>query len=193
MGAVAANTSLTVKPRRWLRFSLRSGLIFVTALCLLIAFKAKQFNDRGASVAAIDAVSSASKTLIEGPEWLRELIGHEEAFHNVGSVRFGPINANYDASLNFDDELGNIIPHLNNFSHFHKLNIRSSPVSDVGLAYITRITNLEILNISDTEVTDSGLEILENIKSLKRLNIRNTEVTQKGIAKFQQASPGLQN
>lgn len=175
--------------RPWFRFSLRSLLIAMTVLCLLIGFKVKEMRDRRASLAAVDAVGGASKILIEGPEWLRKLIGDEKAFHNVGSVSLSSSRTDYDLILDLDNELRDIIPHLNKFSYFHKLNLASSSVTDKGLSHLKDITHLEELNISGTEISDSGLEILEKIESLQRLNIRNTKVTPNGVAKFQKALP----
>lgn len=168
---------------------MRSLLIAMTVLCLLIGFKVKEMRDRRASVTAVDAVGGASKILIEGPEWLRKLIGDEKAFHNVGSVSLTPSRTDYDLIPDFDNLLRDIIPHLNNFSHFYKLNIASSPVTDKGLSHLADLTYLEKLNISDTEVSDSGLKILEKIETLQLLNIRNTKVTPNGVAKFQKALP----
>ena len=175
--------------RKWFRFSMRSLLMVVTVLCLWIGYEAKEMQDRRASVAAVDAIGGASNIRVEGPGWLRKLIGDEKAFYNVGSVSLTPSHTDYELIINFDNELRGIIPHLNDFSHFYKLNLASSPITDKGLEYLKDLTRLEKLILNDTEVSDTGLGFLGKIETLEYLNIRNTKVTQNGIAKFQKALP----
>ena len=54
-------------------------------------------------------------------------------------------------------------------------------ITDAGLVYIKRLTNLETLSLRKTKVTDAGLVHLKSLINLTRLNLWESEVTDVGL------------
>ena len=176
--------------RRWFRFSLRTLLIIVTGLCIFLGVTAKQIHDRRAAISAIDAFGGGYSILIEGPEWLRNLVEDEKLFWNLGRVSFSSDLDGYDPSHPFDDDaLRDIIPYINRFSHFYILHLVSLPVTDNGLSHLKTLKNLKQVLLINMQVTDEGLKILAEIESLEYIWIQDTAVTAEGVARLRSTRP----
>jgi hypothetical protein len=63
----------------------------------------------------------------------------------------------------------------------HKLNLRHSGLTDVGLMKIGKMTGLEELNIRQTQIKETNLEQLTRLIHLKKLNLRATKTGDIGI------------
>lgn len=50
-------------------------------------------------------------------------------------------------------------------------------VTDDGLKYLTKLTNLEELDLSGARVSDKGIEYLRNLKNMRVLNLRSAQAT----------------
>lgn len=168
---------------------MRGLLIAITVVCLLIGYKSQQLRSRRAAVAAIDAMGGATKITVEGPGWLRKLVGDEKAFYNVGSVLIRPDPPDYDSTRVDEQQLRDLIPHINQFSKFRQLTFRRTQVSDEGLSQLKQLSRLEWLDLCGIKVEDSALEVVSAIPSLRQLDVRNTKVTSKGVARFRNARP----
>lgn len=176
--------------RRWFRFSLRAFLVVITLLAIILAITVKRYRDRRTAIATIDRLGGGYSITIEGPEWMRRFINDDKWFYNLGRVSLGPICDGYDPSRPFDDDaLGDIVPHLNNISHFNTLHISSAPISDAGLSHLKKLKTLRKIMLDGTLVTDAGLETLSEIKSLERVTLGNTAVTDKGVTMLRAKLP----
>ena len=179
--------------RRWFRFSLRMLLIITAGLCIVLGVSVNRARSRKAAVLAIDELGGGYGIVIEGPEWLRNLVDDDKLFYNLARVSLGPRCDGYDPSRPFGDEaLRDIIPLLNKFSEFSTLHIPSAPVTDSGMSHLKKLNNLERLYLTDTQVSDAGLENLAEVKSLKFVHITGTAVTRQGVARFQTALPNCE-
>ena len=65
--------------------------------------------------------------------------------------------------------------------NLHQLYLRSTPVSDDGLAVLGKMTSLQTLMLDNTEITDDGLVHLKNLTNLQTLILDNTEITDDGL------------
>ena len=65
-------------------------------------------------------------------------------------------------------------------------------VTDVGLAHLTGLANLQTLVLTQTKVTDAGLAHLKGLTNLQDLWLGNTKVTEAGVNKLQKALPNCQ-
>lgn len=176
--------------RRWFRFSLRTLLIITTGLCIFLGVTAKQIRDRRAAISAIDAFGGGYAIVIEGPEWLRNLVEDEKLFWNLVRVSFNSEWDGYNPSHPFDDDaLHDIIPYINRFSRFYILDLNSLPLTDNGLSHLKTLKNLRILRLTKMQITDAGLEILAEIESLENVQLWNTAVTAVGVARLQSIRP----
>jgi hypothetical protein len=69
------------------------------------------------------------------------------------------------------------------------LNISNTKVSDGGLAELAELKNLQQLMASTTAITDAGLAHLHGLKSLLVVELYSTGVTAEGVKKLQEALP----
>ena len=181
---------MSSRNRRWFRFSLRTLLIVATLLCIFLAVTVKRARDRKSAISTIKALGGTYGVHIEGPVWLRNLVGDNEYFYNAGRVSFGPGNDGYDPSHPFgDDELGDVIDHINAFSRFRTLGLSSSQVTDHGLAHLVKLQNLERLRLANTQISDAGLDQLTGITTLRHIDVTRCNVSAEGAQRLRQALP----
>lgn len=63
-------------------------------------------------------------------------------------------------------------------------------VTDVGVAALRGMTNIEELDLTDTSVSDAAVGDLATLSRLKKLVLGGTQVSESGIARLRQALPG---
>lgn len=63
-------------------------------------------------------------------------------------------------------------------------------VTDVGVAALRGMTNIEELDLTDTSVSDAAVGDLATLSRLKKLVLGGTQVSEAGIARLRQALPG---
>ena len=143
-----------------------------------------------AAIDAIDKLGGTYGVRIDGPEWLRNLIGDERYFYNASRVSFGPGNQDYDPQRPFtDEELENVIDHINAFSIFTGLYLEGSHITNDGLPNLSRLHNLQRLGLRGTVVTDRGLAHLEGLTSLRELELSRAYISEDAVARLQNALP----
>lgn len=192
----------TPKPkRRWLRFSLRTLLVFVVVLSVPLTWFAwrleKARRQREAveailglgGVVAYDYQVDESGEWIEGaeptaPEWLRKLLG-DDFFCDVLCVDVFP-------APKFGDDEARHLKGLTELEHLYLF----SQISDSGLAHLEGLTKLKTLSLNGTQISDSGLAHLEGLTRLETLYLHGSlftlddmQVTGEGIQELQQALP----
>jgi hypothetical protein len=197
------------RSRRWLRFSLRTFLLVLTALCIWLGFKVNQARRQKEAVAGLKAVGmrfyyahqrddAYPNSIDPGrelavPKWLEELAGYD-FFRTVISVQgLGQVT---------DDDLR----HLAGLPYVEHLYVWGSEVSDAGLAHLRRpdrlvsfgtynslvgdgflkrlcnSTRLERLALGRSEITDEGLLAIRTVTKLKRLGLSGSKITDAGMA-----------
>ncbi len=70
---------------------------------------------------------------------------------------------------------------LEKLPHLRRLGLSETAVSDVGLARIASLGELEELYLDDTGITDTGLAHLHKFVHLHELSLSNTRVTGAGL------------
>ena len=115
-----------------------------------------------------------------------------EAFSD--DARPGPLPTPYVKldETNGDALLAKIAPQIKALSRVTGLHLDRSKVTDVGLAPLEGINNIELINLKGTAITDAGLNHLRNMTSLKQLNVTHTSVTDAGVASLKKSLPHLQ-
>lgn len=71
------------------------------------------------------------------------------------------------------------------------LHLENTAVTDAGIAHLKALANLQYLNLFNTAVTDKGVAELSGLKNLKKLYLWETKVTDAGAANLKKAIPGL--
>jgi hypothetical protein len=194
--------------RRWLQFSLRTGFIVVTVLCVALSVWVVPLERKRRAVGAIEALDGS--------------VTYQQATTNEPSpktflrrwlpqVYFDEIMGVYLADTQITDaELAQLqgltslqglfmvnaqvtdagLAHLKGLTGLQELYLNNTQVTDVGLAHLQGLTSLQGLWLTNTQVTDAVH--MQGLVSLKRLNLFNTQVTDAGVAKLQQALPSCQ-
>ncbi|HLJ93060.1 MAG TPA: Imm26 family immunity protein [Gemmataceae bacterium] len=92
--------------------------------------------------------------------------------------------------LQFADVTDAGLRYLARCSELTTLNLFSRPVTDSGLRSLRHLGTLEELNLGRTQITDAGLVFLRALKTLKKLELGETRVSDEGIRALQKALPG---
>ncbi len=153
--------------RRWMQFSLRTGLIVVTTLCVALSMWVVPIERQRRAVAAIEKLGGHVG-------YMHELLDRgilvkptaSETFPVTYLRRWLPLPPDY-------------------FDEIEMVNLNNTQVTDAGLAQLQRLTGLHSLNLSDTEVTDAGMAHLQGLSGLEGLSLINTKVTDVGLAHLQ--------
>lgn len=174
----------SITKKRWFSFSLKTLLIVMTALAVLLGFFVKSFRDRRAAIAAIEDLNGSISYQESGPNWLRKFISDEKYFWNPVAVRFSsndPIT---------DVELQSVMKHVMNFDDLTYLNFNRSQITDVGLAQLLPLANkLESLDIRSTSVSDDGIAHLKRLPRLTLLRLEDSAISTDGIDEIRKALP----
>jgi hypothetical protein len=81
------------------------------------------------------------------------------------------------------------LAHLKGLANLETLFLYRTRITDGGLAHLKGLAKLQTLSLSGTEVTDGGLAHLKGLANLRTLYLVVTKVTDKGVADLQKALP----
>ena len=100
-----------------------------------------------------------------GPVWLRGLLG-DDFFNDV-----------VDAELRYDAH----VQLLKCFPRLIVLRLADETISNLALAYVPDITQLQELTLTATRITDSGIRHLAKNKQLRKLDLNYARITDAGL------------
>ena len=202
--------SLTSRPRRWLRFSLRALLVLVTVFGVWLGIKVNQARRQKEAVAALKALGMhfyyahqrddayphgiAPGRELDVPEWLDNLAG-PDFFRTVISVQGSSPVSDEDlfhlAGLPYIERLyvtgfGKDVSdwELDQLRRPDRLiapGARGNNVSDAGLAHLRRPDWLVTFGASETLVGDGFVKRLRNARRLESLELRQSRITDEGL------------
>lgn len=194
--AVAGPSSPPKRPRRWLRFSLRTMLVLMVLTSLALGWLGNtliRVRQQREIVAEIEA--AGGKILYEyqlqprefgedltppGPKLLRMLLG-DDAFAQVAWVQ--SCHDGESRLTNQDLERLHELPALWN------LDLHGAGISDKGVDQIKRLAGLKWLSLWETRVTGQGLARLSTLDKLEYLGLSGDSVTDdtlQGVSKLSQ-------
>jgi hypothetical protein len=181
--------------RRWLRFSLRTFLLVLTALCIWLGVKVNQARRQKEAVEALLELGATvryahqrddtnptefdSNKDLRVPGWLRRLAG-DDFFQTVALVEFSaPVT---------DEDL----VHLAALSHIERLHVsdkesyETHDISDAGFAHLPRPDKLTHFGAANTRISDAFLTRLAGATQLQTLHLSGTRVTDEGLRSLPQ-------
>ena len=183
------NTTV-IRRRRWLRFSLRTFLLVLTALCVWLGVKVNQARrqkeaveallELGATVRYAHQRDSANPTEFDSdkdlgvPDWLRRLAG-DDFFQSVALIEFsGPAT---------DNDLVHLaaLPHLECLHLGGEESDQENEITDAGLGHLRRPDRLIRLAAADTLIGDAFMKRLASATRLQLLHLSGTRVTDEGL------------
>jgi hypothetical protein len=96
--------------------------------------------------------------------------------------------------LRFYDELDDgavarLVEALQAFPQLTTLQLKSTRITDAGLAHLKNLPHLRSLTVENAPITDAGLAHLKALTRLEALTLAGTKVTDAGLQSFQLAAP----
>jgi hypothetical protein len=187
--------------RQWLRFSLRTFLVFVTLVCIWAAWYVNGARRQKAAAEAVrqyggwvyydfefdDDPQRPTRVTDESPwpSWLVETFGID-MFHNVVEVNlvYSEYSGKREETRNTSDE---IVPQLEGFPALRRLYLRSTQVTDETMPHIARLRNLEVFFVWDAEqLSDQGVEHLADLDRLWSIHISSSRIGDGSLRVFAQ-------
>jgi internalin A len=174
----------TKPPRRWLRFSLRTLLVFMLLASIGLAWLGNtllRVRKQRAIVTQIEAAGgrvfydyqvgwTAKPRDPPGPKFLRYLLGDDSFAQVVWVDTWGSLGSTTSGE---DSDLERLagLPELNSLS------LHSAGFTDEGIPHILNLVSLRQLALHDTRITNGGLERLSAHQSLSGLRLYGATVT----------------
>jgi hypothetical protein len=123
---------ISFRPRRLVRYSMRSLLVLITCLCIWVAWERHQVRRQVRAIAGIEALGGQVRTSGPPPAWFERTFGFgDDAVDRVTEVHFlGPTVG--DANL---ESLAALAQDLN---HLEKLTFVETSVTDAGAERLRR-------------------------------------------------------
>jgi hypothetical protein len=174
------------------RFHLRTLLVATLAVACLFAYTTSRYRRMHNAHIAIGAVGEMLASTTESTPLIRELVGDDRYFQNIACVNLGPDRAGSTNVAISDQDLANLIPHMNAFSKFHALRLRNTRVTDDGLAQLARLERLQSLHLGSSIITDAGISKLKSVSTLNYLFVGCNKVTDRELEDLQSSLPHLQ-
>lgn len=183
--AAAAETKPR-RPRRRVRFTLRTLLVLVLLLSLPLAYLAVRIrrgqvqqraaghvNELGGMVVYYHQLDMSGnyygRSEPGAPRWVRSLLG-DDVFRQVVAVNL------HQCEVHDDD-----LPNFTSLEHLAALDLGCTQVTDRGLVQLAAFANLESLDLHNTKITNDGLQHLKPLTKLKTLNISGTAIGDEGL------------
>lgn len=76
------------------------------------------------------------------------------------------------------------LKYIGRMTNLKKLELSNCDVSDEGVTFLQNLKKMEIIQLSKTRISDNALDVLKTFKHLKGLELFSTPVTDGGIAKL---------
>ncbi|TWU05332.1 hypothetical protein [Allorhodopirellula heiligendammensis] len=174
--------------KRFLRFSVRSILLATLVIAVAFGFAANRYRKIKAANVAIRDAGGKCGISVDGPQWLRQIVQDDDYFTNVASISIHRTRTFGDPHFN-NERLSELIPHINQFSEFSTLSLRSD-VTDDGLSLLADLPRLRNLDICSPSVTDAGIANLHELTELRSLLV-GRGISEHALDELQSALPKL--
>lgn len=179
-------------------FSLKALLLFVTATCVLLAWKTHAVLKQQRAIIAIEALGGrvtfdyqySSRGVLRpdakptAPEWLRSLVG-EDYFRMARMVDLGRHESPFqsaDRIVDRDLAVLALIPSIDAVTLYGQREI-----TDAGLVHLAGHRRLRRLIIDGTSIAGSGLRDLACLPTLEYLRAENSLLDDAGMAALTKA------
>lgn len=195
------NTQPPKRPRRWLRFSLRTLLILITIFAVWLGWKMHLRREQQRVLDAVHARGGTSTMMLRDFSQL-SLLQANWTQDNV--IDLGNLNVTDEDLKDLESMpylaglwLGNNqitdrgLAYVKNQTDLRMLDLMNNPgITDEGLAHLKNLTQLEQLLLrNNSQITDAGLIHLENMQHLDILVLHGTKVTPAGVSRLQKKLP----
>lgn len=166
--------------RRWVQFSLRTGFIVVTALCVGLSNWVVPAERQRRAVEVIKALDGHISYMDE--------LDMDKSYPIAFLRRWLPqdyIDPVKHVSLSGTHATDATLAQLRGLKRLKTLWLVNTHVTDAGLRQLLGLTNLQGLSLANTQVTDAGMTHLQGLRNLQTLFLNNTQVTDSGLTRLQ--------
>jgi hypothetical protein len=212
------------RKRRWFQFSMRTLLIGVVIVAIPCAWLGRRIDEKRKERRAVETIRKLGgavyynyemETDFEPPQdrhfsaepygsgWLRKILGDD--FFSDPTVAMVAGDDWSDDDLACFEALPTLksfrlgpalritdvgLAHLENLTQLERLCLSSRGITDAALVHVKPMSKLRILLVTmSPSVGDGGLVHLKGLKQLKNLNVRGTAITIEAVAELQKALP----
>ena len=173
------------KPHRWLRFSLRTLLLFTAVVACWVGWVVNSVERQRKAVAAIENLKGEviyTRTASDGygfTKFLASLIGRDY----VDSVRVVTI---HHPKVTNDD-----LAVLTELPSVKSVFLDNLAITNCGLRHLRNLEQLRSVSLTNLKVTNEGLQNLLHVRNLQTLYVYRCAVTADGISKFHEQRPNV--
>jgi hypothetical protein len=164
---------------RYLRFSLASLLLVVTAVGVFLAPIVNRVRHQQRVIASVNKLGGQvhfvqeAKSRAEDPGWLRRWLG-DDYFRTVRYI-------NLQGHAATDDLVAGIVA----LGGLEEFNLGKTKITNDSLRHIAKLKNLKALDIGFNKITNDGLVHLGPLEELVHLDLDVTEITDEGLSALQ--------
>ncbi|MHC4179521.1 MAG: hypothetical protein ACYSWU_18575, partial [Planctomycetota bacterium] len=121
---------------------------------------------------------------VEQPRPDPEVLAAIERIEQLGGkIEYDPSGAVTSVDLSNDETGNGDLKLLTALPKLRGIKVKSSNVTDEGLAHLTEMTGLRLLALKQTSITDAGLEQLKKLPHLQEVSLLESQsVTAAGVA-----------
>ena len=184
-----------LKPRRWLRFSLRTLLLLTAVVACWLGVQVNKAQKQKAAVAAIQAAGGGVIYSTPTPVLARiaPLIGqdfvcyvkrvsfHDKKLPETTLEQIGTLRQLEELHLFGCQITDNGMKYLEPLTQLTTLELTRNSLRDAGIKHLAGMSKMRELNLSSNGVSDEGLQHLANMAELELLNIQLTYVGDEGL------------
>lgn len=145
---------------RWrFQFSIRSLLALTVAIAIPCSWMAVEIKAAREQEEAVDSLEKFDRVAYDW-QWDPTRVSQQ------------PPEPEWLRKILGDDFFGTVVG----------MSIYDNKITDERLAYVARLSQLQLLRLNNTRITDAGLVHIEGLTKLKRLEINDTQITDAGLA-----------
>ena len=200
-------------PKFFSRFSVRTLLCIITALCILLALRSNAIRNEGELISVVDELGGR---VYFGrpyhPQWIFANYQYEQKQTELSRILTGtregesPCVVCFDGMTienpddNFADwirrrseirdrDIKRLLPSLKRVGTVKELRLDQTEITNAGIAMISEIPSIEVLTIAFTDIDDACASELASMPNLRFLDIFKTRLSENATRKIQDALP----
>lgn len=140
--------------------SLRAVLVLTLLVAGFLAYATRRYRSIKAASMAIDDAGGTFGYSLDGPEWLRDWGDDDQFLINPGRITLRTSTGQASA-----DEINNelctaLIPHINQFTRFQTLDLRTVDISKKGPVKLRELPSLTTLRPGSRRLTNAAIRNL---------------------------------
>ena len=177
------------------QFRLRTALIGVTLLAIPLAWFAHELRESSRQDAIAIRLEEAGAFVQYEGEYLPRVTGvyFIERDADDAIELFAGLPDLTEVTLQFSDFSNEQLRHLIHLKHLESVDLKWTPISDQGLAFLAQIPSIRSLklnksyapkrvaNVSKSQLTDQALKHISMMRNLEKLIIWGAEISDEGL------------